>query len=107
MEEIRNCFTKECDIYLNKESKKIKDYFDGGICTYLSEWDPKQTGDEFHRLFAIRFPGATRGCLWLDRESNLISNIKFDETTSFSEAIGCYTRDLLTIVPKWIGKELI
>ena len=97
--EITNNFTRECDKHMKKECKQF-------FHTYLVEWDPKQTGDEFHRQFAIRVPGATRGCLYVEKETGLISNIVFDDHTCFSENIGYYERSIKNIISKWIGKKL-
>lgn len=101
LKEIYNQFTRECDEHIMKELKHNKLF-----TTYLIEWDPKQTGDEFHRQFAIRVPGATRGCLYVEKETGLISNIVFDDYTSFHEKIGCYEKSIRKLIPKWIGKKL-
>ena len=99
--DIVNKFTKECDLYLNE----IYSNLPIGK-TYLIEWDPDIVKDDRYRLFAIRVPGATRGCVYVDKETNLIEKIVFDEHCSFEEGIGCYDRKIVSLSRFWVGKEL-
>lgn len=57
---------------------------------------------------AFRVPGATRGCIDLERINNnqfLIINIHFNEDCCFGN-IGCYKRSILKASQKFIGKIL-
>lgn len=69
--------------------------------TYLY-WDE----DDYNLGFlCIRFPGATRGCIYFDK-SDIITKIDFYEDTCFDKGIGCYEKSLLNIVSQWIGHPL-
>ena len=90
-QEYFNEITKELDKYLL--------YSNSPYCfdTYIIAYD---TG-----LWSIRFPGATRGHIRVD-DSMIITEIKLYDDTAFGDKIGCYKREAIDVVRRFIGTKL-
>lgn len=77
--------------------------------TYLM--DPELFNDA--TVITFRVPGATRGCIVVDKVDvdgtvgYKIKEFRFIETTCFSAAIGCFERDIIEAVKKFIGDVIV
>lgn len=96
-----NKFTLECDEWRTEPCKKAE------LRTYLVEIDHDAVDDPGIVVYAIRLPGATRGSVWIRKESKIIKSIYFDSYCSFSKEIGCYDERIVPVMRRWIGRELV
>lgn len=92
-----NEFTKACDEHLIRDARNCRLFR-----TYLVEID---NSDPSVIAYAIRVPGATRGSIYVYKNTNIIKSIYFDAHTAFGERIGCYEESIISATNKWIGKE--
>ena len=91
-----NNMTQEFDQHLTDEWKEI-DIFN----TYITK--PRETHGRLH--CAIRFPGATRGTIWLDNDMS-IAEINVYQDTGIGKH-GCYKRSILDVKDKYVGAQLV
>ena len=92
-----NEFTKACDEHLIRDARNCRLFR-----TYLVGID---NSDPSVIAYAIRVPGATRGSIYVYKNTNIIKSIYFDKYTAFGERIGCYEESIISATNKWIGKE--
>ena len=92
--------TKEMNGYLLDGYKEL---FEQGYIfgTYIMKFN-KDT-------YVIRFPGATRGSINIDRNTNIIKSINIYEDSEYAKdkesrsSIQCYSIEVLEVVKKYIG----
>ena len=72
--------------------------------TYMCDFDKRQDGKE-GRIYVMRVPGATRGCIVTD-ENGIIEHINFYEDTCY-EILPCYDRKMEEIKDKYIGRKVV
>lgn len=96
--EVRNDLTKKFDEHLVDELKKI---IEEGYCkgTYIFYTER----DYQDKSLAIRFPGATRGGIFIDSD-DIITRIELITETCFDHH--CYKESLKSIIPELLGTQL-
>lgn len=94
-----NELTKEMDSYLIDSIKALNSEF---LATYFYLEDELKLGEKQH--FAFRYPGATRGSIYID-ENNEITKIDLYDDEYHTDSI--YKPDVRSIFDKYIGLKLV
>ena len=113
-----NEFTTECDKYRrpdyipkDPEYEKItRTYlYNGGVVftDFNHDLACKKYGYDHIGYVVVRSPGATRGSLIINLDTRTIIDILFNSSTCFNCNYGCYTKDILSLVDKYKGKEYV
>lgn len=97
--EFVNLLTEEMDSYLLDSIKGLKNEF---LKTYIYLKDELKLGEKQH--FAFRYPGATRGSIYID-ENNEITKIDLYDDEYHTDSI--YKPDVRSIFDKYIGLKLV
>lgn len=99
-------FTFFCDTMTILKTEVLKTYKEyAGIATYVLEPDRYTPC-----MYAIRFPGATRGHIEVD-ENNIIKDIKFYGDSGIAKKephnVGIYKESIIEEVKKFIGRKIV
>lgn len=101
-------FTKVCDEYLLYKNEYISTYLFDVENEIKEGFDEIILGEKIgtrpYIYIPFRSPGATRGCLCLDKD-HIIRDIKFYEETCFT-TIQTYSREVVEATKKFIGEKL-
>ena len=92
-------FTIVSPTYINERRQKA------GFCTYVLE---PSYGRE--NLYAIRFPGATRGHIEVDKDNIIIDIIFYTDSGIAGKAsnnVGIYKEDIREAAQKYIGRKIV
>ena len=89
-----NEITDTLNEYLKPELKRMIDYYDKSVGTYLCTW-PND-----NNIICFRVPGATRGHIKL--ENNIIISFTFYDTSE-----ECYEGNYVLSIDKFVGSKLI
>ncbi len=100
--EYYNELTREMDKHLEQVYKESLEHF-GWDGTYICEKDvrPNFKND----VYAIRYPGATRGHIEVDENNCIVSILLYD--TAVGGCVGCYENSVNDIFDKYIGAKII
>ncbi|MCM1531858.1 MAG: hypothetical protein NC114_06260 [Ruminococcus flavefaciens] len=103
--EYHNALTADLDKHLKKSWKKFQQYA-GGSYFYLENhregYILKKENSKIYYI-AIRYPGATRGCIGIERETGRIVHFEFNETAYEQKGIACYDKSVVEVRTKWMG----
>ncbi|MGL5754582.1 MULTISPECIES: hypothetical protein [Bacteria] len=89
--------TKEMDEHLKDE--KLKEYYSTYI--YLTEKDVEEVEAKDKKIMALRFPGATIGCIKID-DDFIIKDIVLYEDISFDP----FKSSVKEAIKKYIGRKI-
>lgn len=108
--EHRNELTAEMDQHLIPSCARVlsKGYTDGTYfyleCCRDLYYLTNMNRDTYY--VALRFPGATRGCVGLSVKDGTIVHFVLNETAYQNRGVACYKPSVEEVIGRWMGKPL-
>ncbi|MCM1230222.1 MAG: hypothetical protein NC489_08815 [Ruminococcus flavefaciens] len=107
--EYHNALTADLDQHLKKSWKRFQEYAGGSYFYLESTREGYLLKKENQKVYyiAIRYPGATRGCIGIERDTGRIVHFEFNETAYEQKGIACYDPSVVEVRTKWMGTCLL